>query len=46
MNPIQMQHREKLSGAILFFLAGALNLIVPALTFAQDSFPSECQQGS
>jgi pimeloyl-ACP methyl ester carboxylesterase len=46
MNPIQMQRREKLLEAILFFLALTLYLIVPALTFAQDSFPSECQQGS
>ena len=48
MNPVQIQRqrREKALLPILFFLAVTLNLIVPALTFAQVSFPSECQQGS
>ena len=46
MNPIQMQRREKVLLAVLFFLALTLDLIVPALTFAQVSFPSECQQGT
>ena len=35
MNPIQMQRREKALLAILFFLVLILDLIIPALTFAQ-----------